>query len=120
MAYTEINVLKSNGLFKTNAQAFTAITNGSMEFDVSDTKDPLALLIDIPSGVTGSYTLKFPQKSKSISLEAEKLNVVHFTSKNMMSDDGKIRFTLSTTNSSEISNLNIKTAVVSYTAVINH
>lgn len=120
MAYTTLNVLKSNGLFKSYSQNFAAITNGNFEFDISDTKDPIALFIDIPNGATGDFTLSFENLNKTVFLAAEKLNVIHITSKNLANTDGKIRFTLSTSNSSGIANLNIKAAVVSYTAVINH
>ena len=120
MAYTTLNVLKSNGLFKSYSQNFAPITAGKLEFDISDTKDPIALFIDIPNGATGTFTLTFEKNNKSVSLAAEKLNVIHITSKNLVNADGKIRFTLLTSNSSGITNLNIKAAAVSYTAVINH
>lgn len=119
MAYTEINVLKSDGLFKASSETFTTLKNATFQFDTRDTKDPLFLLIDIPSGATGEYTLSFKNNEKIISLGAEKLNVIPITTKDSMDENGKVIVVLAT-NSGAIQNLNIKTAIVSYTAVINH
>lgn len=124
----QITAHSTHGLFNASAIPLTKLAAAGKEVsftaDLSDCRDSVIALIDIPSGGTGSHTLVIKSceglADISIPLVAEKLNIVRFTTKGFKGDDGNASFKYITDNSSGIGALGISLCFVKYTPVIAH
>ena len=131
MATQNITVTKTNGYFSASELKLDALTalgkTADLAADISGAGDFFYAVVDIPEDSTGTYTLTFKAgdyndggKDIAVSLTAEKLNVVPFTSLEAKNFNGKAELTIATDNVLGLSTLGVSAGVLAHTAVTNH
>ncbi len=127
MTHQSINSYTSKGLFNADVVPFVALEASGPEqtFDVSlgGGKDPVTMLIDIPSSGSGVHKLFCIGKNgneKEVLLTGKKLNVVHLTTHGFVDENGVAKFRYYTDNTDGISMIGIKVCVIKYIPVVNN
>lgn len=125
-----ITTYKADGLFKPCGVALQKVTDTalytSLEADISDCRDSVIALINIPEGVTSKIMFSFignennPEYKTEVRLENGKLNVIHFTTQAYKRADGTAKFFLTTDKMEGLASQNITLAFLSHIPVVNH
>ncbi len=118
MAQT-INSITNNGIFKVSEAEFVSITDNTFKAELSNCKEPITVIIDVPSAVSDGYIVcestEDGVSGKKLSLVSGKINVFRMETKGFKNIDGFVEFS-----SSGLANSGAKIAFLKYSAVINH
>ena len=123
-----INSYKTNGLFKADSIEFSALlaagTQQVFEADLSDCKDSIIALVNIPAGGTGNHSFVIQSceggKEITVPLVAEKINVVRFTTKGVKNANGIGKFKFITDNTAGVSGIGVSVCFIKHADVVNH
>lgn len=115
------------GLFNSEAIPLIAL-NASENVQTFDTeigggKDPVTLIIDIPSTGSGVHKLiciGTNGSEKEIPLTAAKLNITHITTHGLVDENGNAKFRYYTDNTDGIAMIGIKVSVIRHIQVVNN
>lgn len=124
----KITSISTHGLFTAGSITLNRIlsTGNSLELtaDLSDCKDSVIALVNIPSGVTGTHKLVFigseNGKETEVELTTGTTNIIRFTTKGIKDSGGAGKFRYESDSTTGLSELNITIGFVKYSEVINH
>ena len=131
MATQTLNVTKTSGFYSAAELKLDAVSSltktADLAADISGAGDFFYAVVDIPEDSTGTYTLTFNAgdfndggKNIPVSLTAEKLNIVPFTSLEAKNFNGKVSLTLATDNVLGLAALGVSVGIVAHSSVVNH
>lgn len=131
MATQNITVNKTGGFYSASELKLDAITSltktADLAADISGAGDHFYAIVDIPADSTGTYSLTFKAgdynvggKDITVSLTAEKLNVIPFTSLEAKKYNGKAMLTLTTDNVLGLAALGVSVGVLAHVGAVNH
>ena len=122
-----ITTYTHKGLFNATEVPLVSLNaSGSIQefsFEIKGGKDPLTMLIDIPSTGSGEHTLFALTKNGNeipIALVPQRLNIVSLNSFGLADDDGIATFRYYTDNIDGIAMIGIKVAVIKHITVVNN
>ncbi len=118
MAQT-INTSTNNGIFNVGEAEFADISQQEIVADISGCKDPIAVIIQLPSGASGNIICKASEtgvSDKTIPLTAGVLNVFYMETKGYKDSKGMAEFNAD----SSIVGKGAKIAFLKYANVINY
>ena len=116
MAQT-IDTITNNGIFQVSEVGFTSVTDTEIKSELSHCKEPITVIIDVPSSASDAKLICNGAESgfsgKTMQLIAGKLNVFRMETKGFKDQEGFVTFTTEGLNGAKI-------AFLKYSAVINH
>lgn len=111
----------AHGIFTANNISFSTVNDSSLTSDVSECKDPIAMIVDTTADKNNSYSIVFTDvngnAAKTVSLLKGATSVIHFTTHGLISN-GRIKFEIKGGTAPE--SAGIKIAMLKYSPVVNN